>query len=221
MPSSLTAADPHPGLAHHWPPAPQPVLGRALSQPHHSDPVHAPGTSTSQPHPGQAHMYLRSQLGNLWQVDQALAPNSSQCPRRRLRAAGVAGADLAVRSQQPQPKAPLRRALPCLHLLCLPLPGLSPGSCCGSASSRASGQSLNLSQAAGGGKNSTPESTSPGGGSQNLGIWVIAFLGGGCGEPNQDGHGEQEPCLQPHRDAGGPDAGSPLRHPHAGPPVPH
>lgn len=60
--------------------APQKVLGRALSQPHHSDPVRAPGTSTSQPRPGRAHVYLRPQLGTYGRWTGPWAPSSPNAP---------------------------------------------------------------------------------------------------------------------------------------------
>lgn len=146
MPGSLTAAPPPQAL---------PTFGHQLLSQSRAGALSAPPLrpspgswdSTSQPHPGQAGrpMAGRPDLGlpPHPRPEQRLRPACGCGCSDSPRSAGVAGADLAVRGPGPGPPAPLRRVYPAFtSSVCL-----SPGPCCGSASSLDSGQSLNLSQA--------------------------------------------------------------------------
>uniref|UniRef100_A0A8C0P4F6 Polyhomeotic homolog 1 n=1 Tax=Canis lupus familiaris TaxID=9615 RepID=A0A8C0P4F6_CANLF len=174
------------------------------------------GNTTSPPlNQSQAQMYLRPQLGNLLQVNRTLGRNVPLASQLILMPNGAVAAvqqevpsaqspgvhtdadqvqNLAVRNQQasaqgPQMQGSAPKAIP---------PGASPVSSLSQASSQAlavaqassgaSGQSLNLSQAGGGSGSSIPGSLGPGGGGQapgGLGQLPSSGMGGGGSCPRK------------------------------------
>uniref|UniRef100_G3T5Y3 Polyhomeotic homolog 1 n=1 Tax=Loxodonta africana TaxID=9785 RepID=G3T5Y3_LOXAF len=174
------------------------------------------GNTTSPPlNQSQAQMYLRPQLGNLLQVNRTLGRNVPLASQLILMPNGAVAAvqqevpsaqspgvhadadqvqNLAVRNQQasaqgPQMQGSTQKAIP---------PGATPTSSLSQASSQAlavaqassgaTGQSLNLSQAGGGSGNSIPGSMGPGGGGQapgGLGQLPSSGMGGGGSCPRK------------------------------------
>ncbi|XP_026644876.1 polyhomeotic-like protein 1 [Microtus ochrogaster] len=169
----------------------------------------------------QAQMYLRPQLGNLLQVNRTLGRNVPLASQLILMPNGAVAAvqqevppaqspgvhadadqvqNLAVRNQQasaqgPQMPGSTQKAIP---PGASPVSGLSQASsqalAVAQASSGASGQSLNLSQAGGGSGNSLPGSMGPGGGGQAPGgLGQLSSSGLGVGSCPRKGTGVVQP----------------------------